>query len=225
VTLPTFIPSSPAVVDSILDEINAGTSLAETARLHNTTQRALSAWLQTPQVIAHQLAIDKSNAGQIRSRCIAGLEGIAGALEAMVINHAAEERYAPIDTTNLAALEQRRRARHTACRAASLFLRIARFDPTAPRPRWERPPRPDGPGRPDPYKPDPTAPPQSDPFEHLLTQVLDLAAATRAPAPITSNPTPAANVSPPVHISDFPLPTSSLRPTAEVVPSSNFRRV
>jgi len=201
---------SPETLDQILDQLaDPECSLREIAEIHKTTLAALTLFMTRPDIAEAIATLQSGAATKARLAAADSLPTVITALKLSVESFLFESCHALIRVNSLAAMEQRRKARETARKAAFLIFRIATFDPARPRARTPAPnpiltPPPPSLTTPSPRRRQPTledlAPYLSDLPIPACTPTLASAAApppppppppTKAPSPTTAPaPTP-----------------------------------
>jgi len=175
-----FSPS-PEQLDRLVDDLTSpDLNLREIALQHGTTMEGLSLWMTSPEARERLGRIQGACAFRARFSATALLPAVVDVLRSILSEHAGEEAHIHADRNSFASLEQRRRGRETARKAAAMLLRIARFDPDKPTPR-SRPTRTGGTGCQD-GRPAPSPSPRRPADSFSIDDVLDLLNVVRSGA-------------------------------------------
>ena len=124
-----FSPPDDSIA-AIFDDLNRpDTTLREIAESRGATIDALTLWMARPDIAARLSALESGIARRTRMVAANYLTFAVKAVAGIIREYNDEENNTLLNPNSRADREQRRRARETARRAASLLLRLAKFSP------------------------------------------------------------------------------------------------
>jgi hypothetical protein len=127
-----FNPDNP---DKVFHDLtDPSLTLRDVAEIHNTTLESLTLWMSHPDITARLDNFQSAIARRVRLLALNYLPAAVSALHATLIAHNDQELNVPLKPDCIKTREFQRRSRETARKAASLLLRLTRFD-TTPAPR------------------------------------------------------------------------------------------